>query len=177
MKYQKVEDENDPQRCQGTLQQGQCRNKAIAGSEFCPMHARHEHHEKKRAARNYNLTAYQARLDELVEAPAIMSLREEIAILRMLLERRLNSCQTDLELQANAMVVSELITKIEKVLSSCHRLEASTGLLLDKPAALALGNKILEIIANHIEDEDTLDTIASEILHAIVEQKPLPKTT
>jgi hypothetical protein len=49
------------------------------------------------------------------------------------------------------------------------------GLLLDKPTALAMGNRIIEVIASYIEDSDLLDRIAGDIINVIVEQKPLPK--
>jgi hypothetical protein len=176
LKFQTIEHDDDPRRCQGQHQHGQCRNVAVQGHERCPLHiGRALQNENKQKVRNYNLAAYQARLDELVEAPQIMSLREEIAILRMMLERRLNGCKTEVELMGSANAVGDLIAKIEKVLTSCHRVEASTGLLLDKPTALAMGNRIIEVIATYIEDRDLLDRIAGEIVHVIVEQKPLPK--
>jgi len=175
LKFQTVEDD-DPRRCQGQHQHGQCRNKSVEGHDRCPLHiGRGLHAEKQKKVRNYNLAAYQGRLDELTEAPAIMSLREEIAILRMMLERRLNSCKSEVELLGSANAVGDLISKIEKVLTSCHRLELSAGLHLDKPTALAMGTKIMEVIAEFIDDQDKLDQIAEGIINVIVEQKPLPK--
>jgi hypothetical protein len=171
-----IDHEEDPERCRGQNRDGPCRFKAVEGYEWCSHHIKFVKDKvKKKKARNYNLTVYQARLDELAEAPQIMSLREEIAILRMMLERRLNACKTEIDLIGSANAVGDLISKIEKVLSSCHRIEASMGLLLDKPTALAMGNRIIEVIASYIEDSDLLDRIAGDIINVIVEQKPLPK--
>lgn len=57
--------------------------------------------------------------------------------------------------------------KIDKLVNSCHRLEQSTGLLLEKQAAMTLGDALVEIISTHIEDEDTIFQIAEDIINKI----------
>lgn len=42
MKWERIKDPDDPQRCQSNLGgKAQCRNKASEGSKFCPAHGGH----------------------------------------------------------------------------------------------------------------------------------------
>jgi hypothetical protein len=164
MKYQTVDDD-DPRRCQGQHQHGQCRNKSVDGLDKCPLHAgRSSWLDKRRKVRNYNLAVYQARLDELGEAPAIMSLREEVAILRMLLERRLNACKSEAEFLGAANKVGDLVLRIESVVRSCRRIEAIGEQTLSWHDLLAMCGKILEVIAEHVEDGETLARIGDRLV-------------
>lgn len=95
---------DDPNRCQSTsTQYGQCMNKAIEGSDFCICHggAAAINRRNKEAMRNYSLTKWQAKLDQHRDAPNIKSLRDEVAILRMLMQERLEKCSTELDLIYN----------------------------------------------------------------------------
>lgn len=96
---EKAEGEADPNRCQAIGSKGQCHNKGVRLDEdsfgaFCRVHggnATQQSFEVKKA-RNYRLTKYQAQLERQTDSSAIKSLREEIGILRMLLEEKLNRC-------------------------------------------------------------------------------------
>jgi hypothetical protein len=141
----RMDGEDDPERCQGVTSQGQCTNKAVEGSQFCIAHGGNQAVSKlqKDSLRNYRLTKWKARIQRQSESPGIKSLREEIGILRMLMEERLNSLQseTDLLLQS--------------------------GQLLDKQAILQFAGRIIDIIAVEVADESKIESIADKIMSAL----------
>ena len=159
--------DDDPNRCQCTqTQYGQCMNKAIKGSDFCIVHGGGHaiNKRKKTALKNYMLTKWQARIERHKGSPDVKSLRDEVAILRMLMEERLNQCQSDMDLILNSGHISDMVMKIEKLVGSCHKLEGSLGQLLDKQAILTFASEVINVITSNIEDTVKIDTISSEIL-------------
>jgi len=167
--WQRVEPD-DPRRCQAVISNvGQCQIIAVEGTQYCPVHGgsfaiKRAEEEKKRT---YRLGKYQARLTEFAEHDKIKSLRDEIGILRILIEERLNLCISNLDLMLHSSVLSDLIMKVEKLVTSCNRLECTLGTMLDKTQALQLGSEIVAIVARHVENEETLAQIADEIIDRI----------
>lgn len=168
-KWERCSDEADPRRCQAVTGQGQCIMVRMQGSNYCPAHGgnRAGDEAKKENLRNYRLAKYQARLDDFADSKHVKSLRDEIGVLRILVEERMNACHDANDLMMHSTVLSDLVARIEKLVSSCHRIEASLGALLDKTQAIQLGQEIVEIIARHVSDEDALDNISGEIILAI----------
>lgn len=162
-KYERVE-ADDPNRCQGVTAQGQCPFKSVPGSKFCWIHGGNKHleSENKKAVRNYQLAIWQSRLDEK-QGPDIKSLREEIGILRILIEERLNMCKTATDLILVSGPISDLIMKLQKVISSCHTLEKSLGDLLDKTIIKQFAQEIIKIITEEIDDEEIIEHVALRI--------------
>lgn len=170
---------DDPKRCQAVCRgnTGQCPYTAIENSQYCHMHCGpvQANAEKAKAIRMYRLSQYRDRVNELADHDKVKSLREEIGILRVMLEELVNSCKTSLDLMLNTNKISDLVVKIEKLVSSCHRLEQSTGMLLDKQSALHLASIIVNIISEHVEDGDAIDKIANQIMTQILTPTPVDK--
>jgi len=162
----------DPYRCQAITQQGQCTNKGTRLEEntygaFCRVHGGNKTQEAFQAtkARNYRLTKFQAALERQSDSSAIKSLREEIGILRMLMEEKLNRCTDMAGLLLESQQISDLVLKIEKLVVSCHRLEGSMGQTLDKQAILQFASEIITIIGTKLEgQEQIIEEIANEIV-------------
>lgn len=170
---------DSPHRCQATVKYGQCPFKQIEGCQFCPMHggASQLNALKAESQRQYRLAKWKDRLGEFADNDQVKSLREEIGILRILMEETMNMCKTSDDLLLYSGKISDLALRIEKVVSSCHRLEASTGMLLDKTAALHLASVIVKIISDHVTDEDAIDKISSQIIEEITKTKTEVKGT
>jgi len=83
------------------------------------------------------------------------------------MEEKLNKCEDTNDLLLASGAISDLVLKIEKVVSSCHRLEGSMNQLMDKSAIIQFASEVISIISNKIDDEKILDSIANEILSAI----------
>ncbi len=100
----------------------------------------------------YRLAIFQTRVDDFAHNPKVKGLREDIGILRMLLEFTMNKCKDESDLIMFSPKISELVMKIEKVVTSAHRLENNMGELLDKMAAMQLGEEIVQLISTGITD-------------------------
>lgn len=169
--WEKV-DKDDPRRCQGVKPlEGQCSNKAMDGSDFCPAHGGNKGHEaaKRKELRNYRLAQFKSRLIELGDNENIIGLRDEVAILRILIEEKINMCKSSHELILMSGPLSDLIMKVEKLVTSCNRLESKLGGLLDKAKVLQFAQTIVQIISKYVKDEEELDAISEEILNTIKE--------
>lgn len=168
-----MDGESDPERCQGIIAHGQCDHKAIPGKQFCAVHISSTlRHEERKSQRNYRIAKYQARLEEFADNSQVKSLREEIGLLRMLMEEQMNSCQSQTDLLIASSKISDLVLKIEKVVTSCHRLEKSTGALLDKSAAIQLTSTFVQIIAEEVNDTEVVERISNRMISEIQNLKP-----
>lgn len=156
---------DDPNRCQAITKSGQCPYKADEGIKFCPMHKGNgAAAEKEKNVRNYRLTKFRAQIEEKADSDAIKSLREEIGITRQVLETFINRCEDETDLMIHSNKIGDLVLKIEKLVSSCHRLERSTGQLLDKTAIIQVACMFVDIIGEYVSDE-----IQAEISNRLVE--------
>jgi hypothetical protein len=166
--YERVE-ADDPRCCQGLGPQGPCNIKAVEGQRFCRMHfGIGNKHAEKQAARNYRLHAYQHRVNEFADNDQVKSLREEIGVLRMLLEETINKCKNDTELLLYSNKIADLVIKIEKLVASCHKLEQSTGMLLDRGTVMMLGDVIIQIIGE-VCPPDKIQGVSERIIQSITD--------
>lgn len=171
----KVTDPADPHRCQAMAgAQGQCMNMAVQAEdgdygEFCMAHGGNRYINKKNddAIRNYRLDKFKSRLNRHASSDGLKSLRDEIAILRMIMEERLNSCRDATDLVLNSGAISDLVIKIDKVVSSCHKLEGSMGQLLDKSAILQFASEIIDIVGDEVTSEEMIESIGDRIMKAV----------
>lgn len=174
-----IESPDDPERCQGVTAIGQCRMKAYPGSQYCPQHNGTLHEQAQlmpNNERNYVLTKFQAQLDSKLGSPKIKSLREEIAILRMMLEARLNRCNDAYELMMDSGNISDLIARIEKIVVSCHKIEDAMGELLDKNALNTFASSVIGIISTILKDYPKLIGEIADGILALLEN-PQKETT
>ncbi len=171
-KWERIKDEDDPRRCQGVRpSQGQCTNVRVEGSEYCPAHGGNKAFQaaEKAGLRNYRLTKFKQRIQELGTSSHIISLRDEIGILRILIEEKINRCDDEVDLIMMSGPLSDLLMKSEKLVTSCNRLETKLGGLLDKTKVIQLAQTIVQIISKHLNDEQLLEAISEDILKAMEE--------
>jgi len=165
-------EEDDPNRCTARTKHGQCNNKAAEECTVCMVHGGNAQiqSQDKQSLRNYQLTRFQARLEKHATSPVLKSLRDEVAILRMMLEDRLNQCQDTTDLLLWSGPIGELVLKIDKVVNSCHKLEASMGQHLDKNQLLAFATNVISIVSNNVPDVKTLESISNQILAELTDE-------
>lgn len=168
--------EDDPNRCQAIMKTaGQCRNRALPGGTVCLMHGGNAQERSQNAEklRNYRLTKFQAQLERHSDSPIIKNLRDEIAILRMALETRLNQCTDESDFIMQSGPISDLVMKIERLVSSCHKLEGAMGNLLDKQAILQFANELITLVNTVVSEAlqaqpDVKDTIINRLANGIL---------
>ncbi len=122
---------------------------------------------EKASLKNYQLTNFRARLERHSGSSNIKSLRDEIGILRMMLETRLEKCQDDMDLMLQSGPIADLVLKIDKLVTSCHKLEGSMGELLDKTAIIQFANVVTALIAEEVTDPAAMNRIADKIIEAM----------
>jgi len=161
---------DDPNRCQGVCSYGQCPNLAVLGGTVCRIHggAGQQRSVERKSLRNYRIGIYQARLERFADSDIIKSLREEIGLLRILVETRFASCKTDMDLMLQSGPIADLIMKVEKTVTSCHSMEDKLKQVLDKQALIQFAGEVVGIVGEALPDApDKIDTISNGILALI----------
>lgn len=165
----RVERPDDPERCERMHVQGQCSYKRIPGSPFCAQHTSGQAHaaHEKTAARHYLAAQWRAQVGTFADDDKIKSLRTEIGILRLLLQKTMERCRSDNDLLMRSSSIGELILKIEKLVVSCHKLDTNLGETLDKGQLSLFGNTIIAIVSEFINDPQVLGKFAERLVKAI----------
>jgi hypothetical protein len=138
---------------------------------YCDYHLRDRDAEDTQSLRAYMLTdpvtAGAAGRHSQVEE--LKSLREEIALARAMIERRLNLVESDADfLQACGTVNTYLLT-LERLISSCHKLEVNLGALLSKGAIVSLAQEMVGILMDELEHIDGYEQIVDRVSNRMVE--------
>jgi hypothetical protein len=169
-KFTKVA-EDSPDRCQAVSKNvGQCRYRRQEGSQYCPRHGgnRGAAALKKEKLRNYHLgELMKKRVLEMSNSDDIKSLRDEIGIVRVMLEKRLNLLVDDHDVVMNTGPVMQMIQAIERLVVSCHRVEKDMGELLDRPQIMQFADEIIQSVTTHVSDKDVVFEIANDILEIV----------
>lgn len=179
MEYKpEVVEPDDPTRCQAidNATGNQCNYRSVKSEEgkygsYCMRHGGHKYlaKERKESLRNYHLTKWQGRILQKADSPDIKSIRDEIGILRMMLETKLNACNDETDLMLHTHSISDMILKIEKLVASCHKLETHLGQTLDKSAVLTFASKLIYIITEVITDETLVEELSTRIMRELGE--------
>jgi hypothetical protein len=105
------------------------------------------------------------------ELNPVKELRDNIGLLHMLIERRFNMMKNDNDLILACGPITTMIDKMEKLVSSCHKIEQNLGLLLAKQAILNLAKNMVAVMIEELEGipdyEDTIDRITTRLYDTI----------
>jgi hypothetical protein len=166
---QRVTDLADPHRCKGAQPDGQCQNRAEDGSDYC-LACGGVNRAPARRLRQYFLAKAQdrTRLANLAEHEEVKSLRDEIALARMLIERRFNLIQNDADLIGACAPLNTLLLTVERLVKSAHAIEKSLGTLLARTAVLRVGQQVCQIIVDRLEGIPNYEQIVDAIIADIV---------
>lgn len=160
-------------RCQGATNSGQCTNPALEGRDYCAVCGGGRDLVSAQNRRQYMLAKAQhrKRLAELSDHDEIKSLRDDVAMARMLIEQRFNMIETDGDLIAACGQLNQLLLTVERLVKSCHVLEQNLGVLLSRQSALRLGQTLCQIVIDELEGlpdyEGIIDQMVPRILEAI----------
>ena len=164
---QRVTDPADPRRCHGSCPDGQCQNVSEPGSEFCRAHQGKDTGEQKRIYLLHK-SQFRDRLTKLSEHDNLKSLREEIAIVRMLIEERLNLVRDENDLISAFGPIQQAFLTVERLMKTLHQMEQSLGSLLSKQAVIKLGQSISSVIIDELKDIDGYEEIVDRINERLV---------
>jgi hypothetical protein len=113
----------------------------------------------------------QAKLAHFADHEDLKSLRDEIGLVRMMIQATWNSAKTDVEkLQAYSKVNTFCLT-LERLVKTCQTLDQSMGHLIAKPALLRLAQSICNIVVTGLEGvpdyEARCDVMIPQIIQAV----------
>lgn len=167
--WERVKEPDDPRRCQAVVPNGQCLNVSCENSEYCLAHGGRHGATKAKAEANrmYNLGKWRQAVSKFQDHDQLKSLREEIGLLRVMIDERMNACSDASELLMYSGPLSDMIMKVEKLVTSCNKIETHLSGVLDKTQALQLGQEMVEIIGRHLDTVADKDMLISKISSAI----------
>lgn len=179
----RVTDLSDPRRCKGRAPDGQCKNKAVHGSEYCRAHGGQDLTEVE-AKRGYLLAKAedQSRLAMVSDGlEPVKELRDAIALQHMLIERRFNLIQNDADLLAGCAPLNQLVQTMERLVNSAHRIETNLGELLARNAVIHLAKEMVAIVIDELEEvedyEEIIDRITTRLMDTIQKADNIPKNS
>lgn len=167
----RVTDPADPQRCKFAFAHEQCWYVAENG-DHCEVHngGKPKDVQEKRLYRLAEVES-RVRLSELADHPGVKNLKEEVGLLRMMIEHKINSAKTESERLANYPSLNTMIMSAARLVKDCHELEQNLGELLSKHAVVRLGQELVNIIIDELKDveghEEIIDRILERFLPAI----------
>lgn len=167
-----VSDPADPRRCKKSVGSHQCDQIAAHGSDFCEMCGGRDRLNEQ-STRMYMLADADAnrRIGKFADHEAVLSLREEIAITREYLRRRMDLVKNDNEFLMACPAVNQLVATIAKLVKEAHTIEKNLDVVLSKATVIILAQSVSRIIAEELQGvegyEDTCDRINMRMLQAI----------
>lgn len=156
------------QRCQHSGPRGQCPQAAVDGSKFCSRHC----NEADRL-RGYRLsdTSLRARFDHFSDSESLETVRDEVILLRSLINERLDLAKTEADKVVAFQVIHPALSTLNKLVESLGKLERQTDAVLGKAALNDLCDEIAKILIEELCDMDgfegIVDRIATRISDAI----------
>lgn len=167
---ERIESPDDPDRCQGNSGNEQCNLKQVPGSNFCAAHGGNKSvlAEKKAAANRYRLTKWQQRMQEFSGDSELKSTRDEIGILRILLEERLNLCQTSMDLILHSGPISDIILKIDKVVKNLHEIDKDFKNLLEKSDVIQIADRLINIVKEEVKNPEEVERIQRRVIEVFM---------
>jgi hypothetical protein len=103
------------------------------------------------------------------KSDTLFSLRQEVALLRHVIEETINSCDDDL-----APVASLLTSQMEtlaRILQSCQKLEIVSSTVMSIDEVTTLVGDIASIVAGHVDDVAVVGAIASDVTQRLETMK------
>ncbi len=167
----RVTDLTDPRRCKGAAQDGQCVNVAEEGAEYCRAHGGIST-VKQDDLRVYRLAKAQERTRHLEltdRYDSLKTLREEIALTRMLIEQIWNEASQADQLANRGAAISHQVMTLKELLKQSHQMEESMGVTLSKATIMKLGQMIVQIIVDELQDVPDYEAIVDRITDRLVQ--------
>ena len=157
-------------RCQHTGVRGSCVQTAIDGSAYCEIHSTEADRLKGYRLQDPEL---RRRFDELSRDASLETVKQEVLLLRVLIEDRLNFCKNAAERASALQYVTSSLATVDKLLNSLERLQRAASITLDKPTLSRLSEKIINILLDNLGDlpdrDEIVDRVAAEIAQAVME--------
>jgi hypothetical protein len=161
---------DSPNRCQAVAASGnQCQLIKVEGSDYCIMHggATYRRDKGRENIKLFNLAVWQARLEQQKDHPQIKTLNNEVGILRILVENKINACKNDTDLVIHSQGISDLIMKLTALVGAATKLDEQMKRSLNKSQVEVYTAQVIEILARHIPNPEVLEAVAIDLQKAM----------
>jgi len=148
---------------------GSCPRQVVTGSLFCDRHT-----DEAERVRNYLIEDAKLRegFDRQQRAD-LYSLREEVTLLRTMINDRLNMAKSDAERIVAYREISTWIGTVDKLVNSVNKLDKETSQVLSKETLMSVAAAIVKVISEEIKKlpghEQVIDAVATRIVPLIEE--------
>ena len=153
-------------QCEHSGPQGQCHNPSADGSDKCAKHSK----EADRI-RSYRLNGELRERFEHHSAALLETVRDEIVLLRALIEDRLDLATTPAERLVAFQSVRPALVDVVKCVETLTKLEAATSVTLGKEALNELGKEVIKILTEELDGvpnyDRIIDSVAAKMAAAI----------
>jgi hypothetical protein len=147
--------------CQGIDARGEmCKYKPVAGGVYCVYHGGRGQlaalSERQQSIYDFQKTQYLRQVEQKINAiernPRSQSMRDEIGILRVMLQEILDSCTDEALLVLRAGEITNLTVSIEKLMKTSFTMDKEMKELMTKDDAKALAQKLLNVLIDNIQE-------------------------
>ncbi|MHC4703558.1 MAG: hypothetical protein ACYTFQ_23590 [Planctomycetota bacterium] len=166
----RVTDLADPNRCKGAAPDGQCRNLAEYGSQYCRAHGGSTEIAKQEQVNSFLLAKAddRARLTAVSETlDPVKALHDTLSLNLILLEKRWNGCKDDTDLITNCSSINALMLTTERLVTSMNKLQKDLGVLLGQQAIVGLGKAMVQILIEELQHIEGYEHIVDNICHRL----------
>ena len=109
-----------------------------------------------------------ATLARFAESEDIKSLRDEIGLARMMVERHWNMIKTENDYISRAPSINTLLLTIERLIKSSHAIEQSLESLLSRTSVIAFAQLLVQIVMDELEVIPNHEPVADRILKRVM---------
>lgn len=160
--------------CKGNNNLTSCMKEAVPNSDYCTYHggAGQLALNKQQVITSYRLGKFQNRVLDFLTNPDIKSLRGEIGIIRLLIEERFKLIKEDdngLSMALQSPAISELVSKLERVIRTCQVIEEKSESTLDKQKVINLADQIITIMINRATELNLPEESLSILLNNVTQ--------
>ncbi len=158
---------------------GDCRYKPIEGTKFCPRHGgnRALQIKKEQTLYNFRRTTLHQRIIQLAGDPKRHSLKEELGVVRLILEEYVNKCADFTMILRYTGQITGIVDKIRVLVADSLKLDAKLGDLLSKEEMLKIAQELLDAVVDIIDDTDKIEEIADKFNESLSKRNDLSGIT
>lgn len=158
-------------RCQHSGPRGQCSHPSVDGSDFCKTHSNEDSRIRGYLLENPELKA--RFVHHSADSESLETVRQEVRLLRTLIDDRINLAQTPAERINAFSVIHPAISTLNKLVESLNKMERQADIVLGKSALLKLSDDIVTILIEELagipDYTDIIDRVAERIAGAIAD--------
>ncbi len=164
---------DDPRRCQGVTQNGQCQYLSSEGDRYCDFHnhGAAKRRNEKREVERYILDNQELRssYERQHSDEDYLSLRREIDLLHAIMEKRANMLKTEADYAMGTSAIMAIAQRLESMKISLLKMKQSLNMMLSVDTLKAFALDIGDILSEELNEIPNKEVIIEKIGQRIYE--------